>query len=471
MNAAELKAFMRQISKEKELDINVVREAIEQALVSASKKNLSQFIDAHVQLDADTGQLHLFVKKNVVSLATSIRTEISLREARKHQPGVKVGDVIEVEIDPENFGRIAAQSARQFVMQKLRDAERLKIYDEYKVRIGEIVSAIVLRFEKRDLVLSVGRTEALLRRNDAPPTSHYRVGDRLKVYVTEVDPNAKGPILHVSRNHSNLVVKLFEQEVPEVADGTVKIIKVVRDPGSRSKIAVESVNPNVDPVGACVGVKGARVQMIVRELENEKIDIVPFNANPRHFITSALVPAQIQSINIDEEKRAAEIFVKTGNLSLAIGKKGQNARLAAKLTGWKLTIHSEDEEQKLSKINHVEIQRKYLDDFLDQLEKIGDDLRERIRRSPYTTVQSIATANMYEFAGPIGNNVDLAEEIIEDAKEYVEALREMTQTEYGGEAATEPDEEDNAAAKPQTNNAVPDESSEQTGNAEPKTES
>jgi N utilization substance protein A len=284
------------------------------------------------------------------------------------------------------------------------------------------------------VILAVGKAEALLPRNEIPVTSHYRVGDRIKVYVLSIDPEAKGPIIRVSRTHPQLVAKLFEQEVPEIADGTVKIVKVAREPGSRTKIAVESTNPDVDPVGACVGVKGSRVQMIVRELENEKIDIVPFSAKLQQFITNALVPAQISSINILEDQRKAIVVVKQGNLSLAIGKRGQNAKLAARLADLTLDIHSEGEEKKLANVNVEEVQRKYLQDFLEQMERSEAGTGDKLLASKHNTVQLIAEAPAHEVATILGVDVDSAEEIVEGAREYLEALAEMTRSNYGDEA-------------------------------------
>lgn len=465
MNAAELKAFIRQISKEKELDIAVVKEAIEQAIISASKKNLSQFTDARPDLDAETGQLHLYVKKTVANIASNPRTHVSLREAKHIKSDVQVGDLIEVEIDPSAFGRIAAQSARQVVMQKLRDAERVKVYDEFQGRVGELISGTVLRFEKRDVILSAGRAEALLPRNEIPPTSHYRVGDRLKAYVLEIDPNAKGPIIRVSRTHPQLVAKLFEQEVPEIADGTVKIANVVREPGARAKIAVQSTNSDVDPVGACVGVKGSRVQMIVRELENEKVDIVPYSSNLRQFITNALVPAQIQSIQTNDQTKQAEVIVKKGNLSLAIGKKGQNAKLAAKLTGWKLDIHSEAEEGK-SDTDNEEIQRKYVEDLLNQIERVDDGVRQILEESGYNTVDRIAGADRGELGDLLGGDFELADELVDGSAEYMEALREMTRSEYGDDMPEVREEQAQAPVEPPS----PPVSEESEEEAEPEKE-
>jgi transcription termination/antitermination protein NusA len=433
MNAAELKAFMVQVSREKELDILVVKDAIEQAIISASKKNLAQFVDARPDLDVETGQLRLYVTKNIVNIATNSRTQISVREAQKIRKGSQIGETVEAEVDPAVLGRIAAQSARQMVMQKLREAERNKVYDEFHTKVGEVVSGIVQRYEKRDLIIAVGKAEAVLPRNEIPETSHYRVNDRIKVYVLEINPDAKGPIIKVSRTHPQLVAKLFEQEVPEIADGTVKVVSVVREPGARAKIAVQSTNPDVDPVGACVGVKGSRVQMIVRELENEKIDIVPYNTNPRQFITNALVPAQIQSIKIDEATKRAEVTVKKGNLSLAIGKKGQNARLANRLTGWRLDIHSEGEEEKLAEANQEEIQLKYLEDFLGQMEGISSSIAEQLAKSPYNSVQALAEADANALEPFVGDNRQFAVDIIDAAKGYLEDLREMTRSDYGDE--------------------------------------
>lgn len=433
MNATELKAFIRQISKEKDLDVNVVKEAIEQAIVSASKKNLSAYEDARTELDPETGQLRLFVKKMVVNIAANQRTQISVRDAQKIKPGVQVGETVEVEIDPSVFGRIAAQSAKQVVMQKLRDAERQKVYDEYAPKKGEVLSATVTRFEKRDVVVSLGKAEALLPRNEIPPMARYNVGFRMKVYVLDIDLEAKGPIIRVSRTNPQLVVKLFEQEVPEIADGTVKIVSVARDPGARTKIAVQSTNPDVDPVGACVGVKGSRVQMVVRELENEKIDIVPYSPNTKQFIQNALVPAQVANIELHEETKQADVIVKQGNLSLAIGKKGQNAKLAAKLTGWKLDIHSEGEEEKLASVDMQQVQHQYLEDFLTQIERADAGVREAFYNSRFNSVYLVAEADPAEVAELVGGDYEFAREIVEGAREYCEALREMTRSNYGDE--------------------------------------
>ena len=433
MNANELKAFMRLISKDKELDVSVVKEAIEQALVVASQRNLAQYNDARADVNVDTGELKLFVVKTIMENPENLRTEIGYREAHKLRSDAAMGESIEVEIDPSVMGRIAAQQARQVVMQKLREAERRKVFSEFSGKEGEVISGTVSNVTlRRDVILNVGRgAEALLPRDEMPSTSRYRTNDRIKVLILKVDTDEKGPPIRVSRTHPQLVAKLFEQEVPEIADGTVQVVDVVRDPGSRTKIAVRSKNPDVDPVGACVGVKGSRVQMIVRELENEKIDIVPWSDNPVQFIASAIVPAQVHSVRIHEDRKLAEVFVKSGNLSLAIGKKGQNARLAHRLTHWKLEIHSEDEERKLALVDHEEIKRQYLDDFLSQSPKVDDAMRENVFSSPFASVELLASAAPALIVHLFDGDRDLAGEIIEDARFYLQSRREMNRRDFG----------------------------------------
>ena len=463
MNATELKAFIRQISKEKDLDVEVVKEAIQQAIISASKKNLSQFEEARPELDVETGELHLFVSKSVVKIATNPRTQISLRDAQKIRSDAEVGERVEVEIDPSLFGRIAAQSARQVVMQKLKDAERHKVYGEYEARKGEIFTGVVQRFEKRDLVINLGKTEALLPLTETPMGSRYRVGDRVKVVLQDIDPEARGPVLRVSRNSEQLVAKLFEQEVPEIADGTVRIVNIVREPGARTKLAVESTTNDVDPVGACVGVKGSRVQMIVRELENEKIDIVPYSTNVKEFIKAALVPAQVHTIDIDEENRKADVTVRQGNLSLAIGKRGQNAKLAARLTGWKLDIHSEGETEKMANLNVAHVQRQYLEDFLTQIDWISDDARQAIYESGrYDNVEDLVNADVNDLAATADIEESSAQEIIDGAREYMDALAEMTRSNYGEDSATPAEE----PAAQSDDKETSDEDSEETAETE-----
>ncbi|NQU42476.1 transcription termination/antitermination protein NusA [bacterium] len=423
MDFANLKAYVNAVAKEKDLDPAVIKEAIEYALISASKKNLSQFRDARANLDMETGTLSLLVIKEVVEEIENDRTEITRREARKvlDDKSIEVGDEVDVPIDPSAFGRIAAQSARQIVMQRIRDAERQKIQEEYSQRIGQVVTGTVQRFERRDVILNIGRAEGILPIYEQPMGSHYKFNDRLKLLIQDVRETPKGPMIVLSRKSPNLVVKLFEQEVPEIADSTVKIIGVAREAGVRTKIAVVSTSSDVDPVGACVGMKGSRVQMVVRELDNEKIDIVPYSMDATRFVTSALNPAKIVNIHLNEKEKRAEVMVARGNLAIAIGRKGQNSKLAARLTGWRLDIRSEEEEG----LSFDEIQTRYLEDFLLQIQGLSNFAREALLRSNYNSVQRIARATPQDLLAFTNDEQELAETLVQGAKEYMEALDEI----------------------------------------------
>jgi N utilization substance protein A len=423
MDFSNLKAYVRTIAKEKDLDVMVVKEAIEYALVAASKKNLSHFREARVDLNVETGELQLLVKKLVVEDVESPRTEISKREAKRLFKDRKIvlGEEVEVSTDPSAFGRIAAQSARQIVMQRIRDAERGKTYEEYSQRIGQVITGTVQRYDRRDVIMNIGRTEGVMPLHEQPMGSHFKINDRLKVLIVDVRDTPKGPMIVLSRKTPNLVVKLFEQEVPEIADGTVKIIGVAREAGVRTKIAVTSSSTDVDPVGACVGMKGSRVQMVVRELDNEKVDIVPYSADPRRFIGSALNPAKIQAIHLNESEKRAEVIVAMGNLAIAIGRKGQNTKLAARLTGWRLDIRSEEENG----LNYDEIRVRYLEDFLLQITGLSNLAREALVRSPFNGVDKIAQTNPNDLLAFTAGDVPLAEKLVGGAAEYLEALKEI----------------------------------------------
>jgi len=441
--------FIRQVSKEKDLEPEIIKEAIEQALLAASKKNLSLFKNARVSLDLATGQLDLVVAKIAVEKVGNPRLEIDFKSARKLKRDVQVGDEIDVVIAPSAFGRIAAQSARQVVIQRLRDAEREKIYAEYKERVGHVVTGIVQRFERRDAIVNIGRAEGVLSLNQQPFGVRYRIGERLKVLITEIEKTSRGPVIRLSRTNPELVIKLFEQEVPEVADGTVKIVAIAREAGVRTKVAVSSGNPDVDPVGACVGMKGSRVQMIVREFENEKIDIVPYSSNPATFITSALNPAKILTVTCDSDTGEADVLIARDNLSLAIGKRGQNVRLAARLAGWKINIRGEEEEA--VKVAAEEVRQRYLDDLLRQITELTDAQREAIAQSEYKSVDRLAGIDHTAIVSLVDGNEDLAAQIVLGAQEYLEALAEMTraasaETQPAAAEAESVAEEDKAAA-------------------------
>ncbi len=344
MNAEFMQAF-EQLGREKGIAPEVLFDAIEAALISAYKRNFSSAQNVRVALDRDTGEIHVYARKAVVDEVTDPRLEISLPEARELDPRYELEDVVELEVTPKNFGRIAAQTAKQVVVQRIREAERGIIYEEYSSRESDIVTGIVQRIEAKNVFVDLGKAEAILQPSEQIPGEVYRHSDRLKTYIIEVKKTTKGPQILVSRTHPGLLKRLFELEVPEIHDGIVEIKSVAREPGLRSKIAVHSRDENVDPVGSCVGHKGMRVQTIVNELKGEKIDIVKWNADPAKYIANALSPAKVIAVDVNETEKASRVIVPDYQLSLAIGKEGQNARLAAKLTGWKIDIKSESQIQ------------------------------------------------------------------------------------------------------------------------------
>lgn len=451
MDPNSLKAFIRLISKEKDLPPEILKEAIEHAIISSSRKQLSQYRDAVANLDIESGQLTVTVVKTVdEEVPSNHRTKIGLKEARKllGDKHIQVGDEVRIPIDPGEFGRIAAQSARQMVMQRLRDAERDKIFAEFKDREGQMITGIVQRFERRDVILNIGRAEGVLPMSEQPHGAQYHFNDRLRVLIMKVENTTKGPVIILSRKTPQLVIELFRNEVPEIADGTVQIVGVAREAGVRTKIAVKSVNSDVDPVGACVGMKGSRVQMVVRELENEKIDIVPWSYDSSTFIRNALNPAKIVSIDLNEEDKRASVMVAQGNLAIAIGRKGQNTKLAARLTGYRLDIRSENEEE----LAYEEIQRRYLEDFLSQVEGLSDWLQEAILRSNFNSVEKIAHAETEKLLPFTGGDEQLCESLIQGAGEYLIALREMEQERRLNRTEEEEEEtaSDETAAEPET---------------------
>ena len=332
---------LRELGKEKGIDEEVLFEAIEVALISAYKRNFSAKENVSVTLSRETGHYHVYALKQVVEEVTNDITEISLAQARTIKADYELGDEIEIEVTPADFGRVAAQTAKQVVVQRIREAERGIIYEEYMGRESDIITGTVQRVEKGNVFVDLGKTEAILTPSEQIPTETYVHGMRIKVYVVEVKKTNKGPQIVVSRTHPGLLKRLFELEVPEIQEGIVEIKSVAREPGNRSKIAVWSKDENVDPVGACVGHRGMRVQAIVDELGSEKIDIVKWNEDSAVYIANALSPAKVVSVAVNEEERVSRVVVPDYQLSLAIGKEGQNARLAAKLTSWKIDIKSE----------------------------------------------------------------------------------------------------------------------------------
>ncbi|CRZ34456.1 NusA antitermination factor [Herbinix hemicellulosilytica] len=339
----ELIEALNQLEKEKDIKKEVILEALENSLVAACKNNFGRADNIKVNIDRETGVVNVYAMKQVVEQVTDPVTQISLAEARKKDVTLNVGDTVNIEVTPKNFGRIAAQKAKQVVVQKIREEERKVLYEQYVTKERDIVTGIVQRYVGNNISINLGKVDAMLNENEQVKGEVFHPTERIKLYVLEVKDTPKGPRILVSRTHPELVKRLFEAEVAEIQDGTVEIKAIAREAGSRTKIAVWSNDPNVDAVGACVGVNGARVNAIVYELRDEKIDIINWSDDPAKLIENALSPAKVVSVHVNEEEKSARVIVPDYQLSLAIGKEGQNARLAAKLTGYKIDIKSESQ--------------------------------------------------------------------------------------------------------------------------------
>lgn len=336
---------LKEIVKEKGVSEDLIFTTIEDALVAAYKKNYANSLaqNVRISMSRETGEIHVYAQKDVVDEVYDDTTEISIEKAKEISPKYEVGDVLEVEVTPRSFGRVAAQLAKQVVVQRIKEAERNIIYNEFVEKEYDIITGIVARKDKNNIFVDLGKVEAILGPNEQMPGENYNFNDKLKLYIVEVKNTTKGAQVVVSRTHPGLVKRLFELEVPEIFDGTVEIKSIAREAGSRTKIAVSSNDETVDPMGSCVGPKGIRVQNIVNELKNEKIDIIKWSKLPEEYIANSLSPAKVLDAEIDEESKCAKVVVDDSQLSLAIGKEGQNVRLAAKLTGWKIDIKSKSQ--------------------------------------------------------------------------------------------------------------------------------
>ncbi len=442
----ELIHVIDQISKEKGISKEMVIEAVESALVSAAKKKYGAQRIA-VQIDPKRGDIVMYAYKKVVPDVTNPEEEITLEEAQTLYPDAQMEGEVPLQVEFQGFGRIAAQTARQVIVQKVREAERDVILKEFNDKIGQLVNGIVLRHEKGAYYLDLGKTEAVLPAREQVPRESYRRGDRVRAYVVEVRDTSKGPQVVLSRAHPEFVSRLFEMEVPEIYENIVEVKGVVREPGDRTKIAVASKDSHVDPVGACVGMKGSRVQAVVRELRGEKIDIIPWSEDPRIFIAKALSPAVVEKVGVTEEDRSALAVVADSQLSLAIGKKGQNVRLAAKLTGWKIDILSESEyDQERQKEREQEIEAAIVEETrkmaeeteaaedmeaqtageepggadggpgLTGIEGVGPRTAEQLRQAGYDTVEKIAAMSDEEILAVPGIGEKTAQKILLSAR-------------------------------------------------------
>ena len=348
IDSQELVIAMQELEKEKGIKKEYLLESIETALVTAYKRNFDSAENVKITMDGETGEIHVYAEKDVVEQVEDEKTQINLQDARKVNPKLEIGDKAQIEIIPKNFGRIAAQTAKQVIVQKIREASRNIIFDEYNERKGEIVSGIVQKVDNNIVVLDLGKLEGIMPLKEQVPTEQYKVNDKIRACILDVQKGLKGaPQVIVSRASAEFVRKLFELEIPEIYEGVIEIKSIARDAGSRSKLAIYSPNENIDPVGSCVGQKGIRIQNIINELHGEKIDVIEWNEDPSIFIATALLPARVMAVDINEEEKSAQVIVEDDQLSIAIGKAGQNARLAAKLTGWKIDIKSESQFREL----------------------------------------------------------------------------------------------------------------------------
>lgn len=354
----ELKRLIEQMGKDRGIDKSIIIEALEAAMLTAARKELGAHTDLEAHYNEDVGEIEVFQFKTVAEQVTDPETQISLEEARRNlDEEAAIGDGLGIKLDTNIFGRVAVQTAKQIIIQKVNDAEREKIYDEYKDRKGELVNGFVQRFEGGNIIVNLGRAEGVIPTTEQIGKEMYKRGERIRCYLFEIKKASKGPQIILSRTHPAFLKALFEVEVPEIYEGLIEIISVAREPGKRSKIAVKSKDKDIDPVGACVGMRGSRVQSVVQELRGEKIDIVPYSDDQAKYVCSALAPAKVNRVFVDEDNHAMVVIVPDDQLSLAIGKAGQNVRLAVKLTGWKIDVKSEtvatEEEKSESSDNGV----------------------------------------------------------------------------------------------------------------------
>ncbi len=421
-NRLELLQIADAVAREKTIDKAIVLEAMEDAITRAAKARYGVENEIRAEIDPKTGETRLNRLLQVVEVIDNEATQITLVEAAKKNPAAQIGDYIAEPLPPIEFGRIAAQSAKQVIVQKVRDAERDRMYAEFKDRIGEIVNGVVKRAEYGNVIVDLGRGEGIVRRDETLPRETFRPGDRIRAYVYDVRREQRGPQIFLSRTHPQFMAKLFGQEVPEIYDGIVDIVSVARDPGSRAKIGVRSKDSSIDPVGACVGMRGSRVQAVVNELQGEKIDIIQWSPDVATFVVNALAPAEVAKVVLDEESERIEVVVPDEQLSLAIGRRGQNVRLASQLTGWDIDIMTEAEE---SERRQKEFTARTLR-FVEALD-VDETLAQLLASEGFDSIEEIAFVQISELASIEGFDEATAEELQERAKAYLE--RRVTELE------------------------------------------
>src|SRR5512142_753813 len=415
-NRTELLQIADAVARDKSIDKAVVLGAMEEAMQKAAKARYGGENEIKVEIDPKTGETHVSRYLHVVEMVENDKTEISLTDARRRNPDAQIGDIIAETLPPVDFNRINAQNAKQVIVQKVRDAERERQYDEYKDRIGEIIHGIVKRSEFGSVVVDLGRAEGVVRRDEMIPRENFRTGDRIRAYIYDVRKENRGPQIFLSRSHPQFMVRLFAQEVPEIYDGIIEIRAVARDPGSRAKIAVISKDSSIDPVGACVGMRGVRVQAVVQELQGERIDIIPWNPDPATFIVNALAPAEVTKVVLDEYTHRVEVVVPDEQLSLGIGRRGQNVRLASQLTSWQIDILTEAEESERRQKEFAE--RTKL--FMESLD-VDETVAQLLASEGFAEIEDVAYVALNELASVEGFDEETAQELQQRALEFIEA--------------------------------------------------
>jgi transcription termination/antitermination protein NusA len=422
-NRLELLQIADAVAREKAIDRGIVIGAMEDAIAKAARSRYGAETDVHAEINSKSGELRLARHMLVVETVENPSNQISLEDARRRNPAAQVGDTIADALPPLEYGRIAAQSAKQVIVQKVREAERDRQYEEFKDRIGEIVNGIVKRVEYGNVVVDLGRGEAIVRRDELLPREVFRNGDRVRAYVYDVRREARGPQIFLSRTHPQFMAKLFAQEVPEIYDNIVEVRAVARDPGSRAKIAVISRDSSVDPVGACVGMRGSRVQAVVNELQGEKIDIIPWSQDVATFVVNALAPAEVAKVVLDEDRERIEVVVPDQQLSLAIGRRGQNVRLASQLTGWDIDILTEQEE---SERRQAEFEKR-TNTFMQAL-NVDEVVGQLLASEGFASIEELALVDRREIASIEGFDEETADELQTRAKDYLARIEEEFDT-------------------------------------------
>jgi N utilization substance protein A len=410
MFISDIKRVVDQVSRDKGIDREILIKALEEALESAARKKFGSSVDIEVQYNESTGEIEVFQFKDVAEVVTEPDLQISMEEGRKLDPECEVGDSLGTKMDTSTFGRIAAQSAKQVIIQKMKDAERDAVYSNFIDRKGEIINGIVQRFDRNDIIVNLGHTEGILPTREQIPRESYRRGDRMRAYIIDVLYDTRGPQIVLSRTHPDFLIALFKTEVPEINEGIVTIIGATREPGIRAKFAVTSNDSDIDPVGACVGMKGSRVQNVVQELRGEKIDIIPYHIDPARFVCNALSPAEISRVIIDEEDRSMEVIVPDEFLSIAIGKKGQNVRLASKLTKWHLDVISETRYSEAMQDGY---------DSLVSLPDLGISLADALYEKGFFSAYELSEASVEDLTQIRDITEEKAIQLIEAGKEYI----------------------------------------------------